>query len=216
MLRTWKNVIVTALAVVLILSFASFTAASDTPPVTAFKKLGVAVENQDWGAFWDGCETSTRQTLSQLFLFALALGSLDNPELQKKLEQDFGNLEEKSSTEIDKDTFIKIMGYMVELGEGDKDMESFFKAAEIVEKERKDDKAYLVVKAEGKKTEEIIMMFQNDDWKYYIANPFEGQGAKTEAPADIQPEAQPEEGTADSQPEDSAAAAKEVIKKFFK
>lgn len=223
MTNKWKSII--AVTVALAFSFTvSLSWAKDSPPVEAFKNLGKAVEKKDWGSFYDGCEKSTQQTLGQLFLFALAMGAMNDPAKQKKLEAELGAPPQPGQEKvIDKAMFIKIMKLMDEIGDEKDDSKMMPKDAEIVEKEVKGDRAVLSVKEPNKPApDEIIMVREEGAWKFFMANPFEEAmkqqkgGADQSTPPASAPSSAAPPATPPAAGAESDQKAKDAIKKFFK
>lgn len=202
-----------------------FYALASGSPVEAFKKLGQAAIDKDWGAFWDGCEKTTKQTMARIFLFGLALGSMEKPEIQERMEKEFGHLKDNPKADVDKATFIKIMTLVGELDDDDVDPSDYFASAKIVEKERKENKAILTVTSADKKPEEITMVLEDGQWKFYMPNPFEQGAPPTPPAADAGQGAAPPPSAGADQPTQPAEPGqaptdeekgKSIIKKFFK
>ena len=132
--KTYR-IIVAALIGAAFMILTAAPAFADDAPVDAFRKLGKAADNGDWGTFWDGCEESTQQTMGRIFLFIVALGSIDNPDLQKKLEAEIGPPpDDPKKAVITRDQFIKIMAMMKEMDEEDDDVKEFFTDSKVEER----------------------------------------------------------------------------------
>ncbi|MBF0529061.1 MAG: hypothetical protein HQK55_07290 [Deltaproteobacteria bacterium] len=223
MKKCLKTALAATVALLFVLNLSSVWA-KDSPPLEAFKKLGAAAEKKDWGSFYDGCEKSTQQTIGQLFLFALALGTMDSPEKQKKMEAELGAPPTPGQEKkIDRATFIKLMKLMDEIGDSKDEAQIVPKNPEITEKDLKADRAVLSVKDPGKPApEDVVMVLEEGAWKFFMANPFEeamkqqkggaGQTSSTAPGADTSSSTAPSAGTG----QDADQKAKETIKKFFK
>ncbi|MEW6266039.1 MAG: hypothetical protein AB1641_23445 [Thermodesulfobacteriota bacterium] len=206
---------------VLILALASGSVLAKDDPVTAFKKLGELAGKKDWGGFWDGCEKSTQQTMGKLFLFVVSLGSLDKPDLQAKLQKEFGEINPEAETKITKAQFISLMKLLDEMGKDAGSPEEGFQSDEVVEKERKGDRAILSVKTQkDKPPEDIIMVLEDGAWKFFMPDPFKDMAKdKTEkTPPSAAGPSTPSAPSAPAAPEKEApeAKAKKALEKYFK
>ena len=214
----WKRngIIILMIGMVVMFVMAAAPARAAGSPVDAFKKLGRAAEKKNWGAFWDGCEKTTQQAMGQLFLFALAIGSMDKPDVQQRLNNDFGNISKESMDHITRDQFIKIMAYVEELSKGEDDKPgALFDAASIKVKEQTDTRAVLTVRSEGRPMEDVVMVLEGGEWKFFMANPFD-QEKKGGPPPAAQKAPEPEKEPAPKAERSEEQKARETLKKFFK
>ena len=137
-------------------------------PVTDFKELIQSASNQDWGAFWDGCEESTQQALGRIFLVIFTFSLDDDQKERDRLDKEIGPLPENlGETVFTRDMFVKMMTLMWESAdEGEKPAE-MFPMGEIEIKELQKDRAVLILKGR-EKDEEVIMVLRDGKWKYFI------------------------------------------------
>jgi hypothetical protein len=210
-----KSVFILSLLAVFV--FAATAARAEADPVDSFKMLGKTAQDGDWGAFWDGCEESTQQTLSKIFMVVLAFSSLEDPNIQTQLEEKIGPPPEDFNTMVfNRDQFVAMMAMIWEMADEGETPVDVFNSTGITEKERQKDRAILEVQAEGKTPEEVVMLLRGGAWKYYLADPFQelpqGTGDAPQAGAAAAESPAPAAG----EPGEQTQKAKDMLKQLFK
>jgi hypothetical protein len=154
-------IVVTALFVCFI-----FSACSKKPdtPVEAYKQVEQACQQKNWGAVWDACEESTRQTVGAGLALGLAFMSMQDKNMEQAVEKELAGMKEKEK--LDKPSFIKLFALYDKYSK-EEDGSIISPSVDIVEKHRTENKALLVATKKNGKKENVQMILQDGEWKLY-------------------------------------------------